>query len=71
MAVFTGLGEPLFVNLKCKTAINSLKNLAHFHVLSCQSPHEKMKPNEPPYDKTNNVAVRPAKTQISMGIRPV
>ena len=26
---------------------------------------------EPPHDKTNNVAVRPAKTQISLGIRPV
>ena len=25
---------------------------------------------EPPYDKTNNVAVLPAKTQISPGIRP-
>ena len=28
-------------------------------------------PFEPPHDKTNNVAVRPAKTQISLGIRPV
>ena len=27
--------------------------------------------DEPPRDKTNNVAVRPAKTQISLGIRPV
>ena len=27
--------------------------------------------NEPPHDKTNNVVVRPAKTQISLGIRPV
>ena len=26
---------------------------------------------EPTHDKTNNVAVRPAKTQISLGIRPV
>ena len=26
---------------------------------------------EPPRDKTNNVAVRPAKTQINLGIRPV
>ena len=26
---------------------------------------------EPPRDNTNNVAVRPAKTQISLGIRPV
>ena len=27
--------------------------------------------NEPWHDKTNNVAVHPAKTQISLGIRPV
>ena len=27
--------------------------------------------NEPRHDKTNNVTVRPAKTQISLGIRPV
>ena len=26
---------------------------------------------EPPHDKTNNVAVRPAKTQISLGIRHI
>ena len=26
---------------------------------------------EPPRDKTNKVAVRPAKTQVSLGIRPV
>ena len=27
--------------------------------------------NEPRHDKTNKVSVRPAKTQISLGIRPV
>ena len=26
---------------------------------------------EPRYDKTNKISVRPAKTQISLGIRPV
>ena len=26
---------------------------------------------EPPHDKTNNMTVRPAKTQIGLGIRPV
>ena len=26
---------------------------------------------EPPHDKTNKMSVRPAKTQISLGIRPV
>ena len=29
------------------------------------------KTNEPRHDKTNKVSVRPAKTQISLGIRPV
>ena len=33
---------------------------------SCES-----KRNEPPHDKTSKMAVRPAKTQISLGIRPV
>ena len=28
-------------------------------------------PFEPPHDKTNYMAVHPAKTQISLGIRPV
>ena len=27
--------------------------------------------NEPPHDKTNKMTVRPAKTQISLGILPV
>ena len=27
--------------------------------------------HEPPHDKTSKVSVRPAKTQISLGIRPV
>ena len=33
--------------------------------LACQ------KTNEPPHDKTNKMTVRPVKTQISLGIRPV
>ena len=36
---------------------------------TCCLPFEE--PFEPPHDKTNNVAVRPAKTQISLGICPV
>ena len=31
----------------------------------------KNKTFEPRYDKTNKISVRPAKTQISLGIRPV
>ena len=30
-----------------------------------------MKIIEPRYDKTNKMGVRPAKTQVSLGIRPV
>ena len=33
--------------------------------------HENVLIDKPPRDKTNNVAVRPANTQISLGIRPV
>ena len=32
---------------------------------------KKKKTCEPRHDKTNKVTVRPAKTQISLGIRPV
>ena len=39
--------------------------LAGFHCLSSSFI------NEPPHDKTNKMTVRPAKTQISLGIRPV
>ena len=35
-----------------------------------QANHERFSIIEPPHDKTNNVVVRPAKTQISLGIRP-
>ena len=35
------------------------------------STREKAQWNEPRHEKTNNVAVRPAKTQISLGICPV
>ena len=31
----------------------------------------KTKTNEPRHDNTNKIYVRPAKTQISLGIRPV
>ena len=36
-----------------------------------QHPAEVREINEPPHDKTNKMAVRPAMTQISLGIRPV
>ena len=33
--------------------------------------NENLLSNEPPHDKTNKMVVRLAKTQISLGIRPV
>ena len=33
--------------------------------------HVRNTQNEPPHDKTNKMTVRPAKTQTSLGIRPV
>ena len=33
--------------------------------------HQKYKKIEPRHDKTNKATMRPAKTQISLGIRPV
>ena len=33
--------------------------------------HYRLWKNEPPRDKTNKMTVRPAKTQISLGICPV
>ena len=36
-----------------------------------QEEEQKKTSNEPPYDKTNQMTARPAKTQISLGIRPV
>ena len=38
--------------------------LALFHFLQTM-------PHEPRHDKTNKMSMRPAKTQISLGIRPV
>ena len=43
----------------------------NYDVLSNHIPHDKMSKYEPRHDKTNKVSVRPAKTQISLGIHPV
>ena len=42
------------------------RNPLHDLVVSCL-----LNTNEPPRDKTNKMTVRPAKTQISLGMRPV
>ena len=38
---------------------------------SLKSEESQNKTEEPRHDKTNKMTVRPAKTQISLGIRPV
>ena len=40
-------------------------------MLSTSCPSKLCSTYKPPHDKTNKIAVRPAKTQISLGIRPV
>ena len=44
----------------------------HFKIKGSNSAYIKfLSPCEPPHDKTNKMTVRPAKTQISLGICPV
>ena len=52
----------------CKIWGNSL-HLSQ-NVLS-KTPRMGLRIYEPPYDKTNKMSARPAKTQINLGIRPV
>ena len=42
-----------------------------FRIHVCSSEHHSNLPFEPRHDKTNKIAVRPTKTQLSLGIRPV
>ena len=50
----------------CKKNVTfSLQHVSH------NTGNKKCYKYEPPHDKTNKVHVRPAKTQISLGIRPV
>ena len=51
------------------TILNS--NLSSFFFsLITKMPCKSVSTNEPPHDKTNKITLRPAKTQISLGIRP-
>ena len=43
----------------------------YWQIFSHLTVPEKAIQNEPQHDKTNKVIVRPVKTQISLGIRPV
>ena len=46
-------------------------NVSYIHPRYNRIPQSCREPNEPRHDKTNKVSVRPTKTQISLGIRPV
>ena len=53
------------------TGSTFFRNLFFFFPTAAHSQcKSKIKVNEPRHDKTNKVSVRPAKTQISLGIRP-
>ena len=47
------------------------KNVAVLQKIRIVLPAMQNSSFEPRYDKTNKMSVRPAKTQISLGIRPV
>ena len=59
--------------------ISEIINVKYAYLNSFVYPKEKQKQqlfnetntNEPRHDKSNKMGVRPAKTQISLGIRPV
>ena len=48
-----------------------LSNVVGFVTSRCKVIHSALYLNEPPHDETNKISVRPAKTKISLGIRPV
>ena len=50
--------------------IKGHNSVEKFGKISCVSHNTAYTKFEPPHDKTNNVAVRPAKTQVSLGTRP-
>ena len=49
----------------------NLHNLYNEHFHFCFDKHKKLRWFESRHDKTNEMSVRAAKTQISLGIRPV
>ena len=57
--------------LFCKIFFQYKVIISHFFLAIFLLCHSCIWTFEPPDDKTNNVVVRPAKTQISLGIRPV
>ena len=53
----------------CASAQSEMRSL--ISVVVVRSLYSMISIDEPRHDKTNKVTVRPAKTQISLGIRPV
>ena len=71
-------GQNLYVLWKFEQKRTHYINKQIFTVVSIRSSYDQLLvwdcmciSYEPPHDKTSNVVVRPAKTQISLGIRPV
>ena len=53
------------------TRLSHRNTISFFNVRKMTAVENDCSSNEPQHDKTNKVTVRPAKTQISLGIRPV
>ena len=63
----------LFVSIEVRYKVDG-KTRYEFHILPKAPNRKETKhkgPHEPQHDKTNKMTLRPAKTQISLGIRPV
>ena len=59
------------VSLKAFTTTDQNSNISKPSFRGAHHLQETKVKIEPPHDKTNKMTVRPAKTQISLGIRPV
>ena len=66
-----GTSESSFMHAICHCRFNLTRSAWWRQHHSCRVSVMPSMKNEPPHDKTNKVSVRPAKTQISLGIRPV
>ena len=75
--VFPQTGEDKHCGTQILFNVFSILSAFFGHIYSMIQSHclnfrdKNLCPNEPRHDKTNKVSVRPAKTQISLGIRPV
>ena len=69
--VFVHIGIQMLVDCYCLFTLLGIKMLVHSYRLLSISEYTRFIILEPPHDKTNKMTVRPAKTQIRLGIRPV